>query len=96
MRIVWEDAENLPIFCGHGVEFHASGKQEGESLFAFLEGYQWLHESPDEVVILIRKADSQFNQQFLNLAKETIEGALASGQLHNGKLNAQIHAWFNA
>jgi hypothetical protein len=96
MKVIWKETEEWPPSCGHGVEFHSPNINARGSLLAFLDGYEWYHGSPEEIVIIIRKADLFFDQKFLNRAKILIEQALESGQLKHGKLSPQIQAWFNA
>ena len=53
--IQWEKTPN----CGHGVEFHKTegGDQIEENLVGFLDGFDWLHDLPDEVRIHCIKPD---------------------------------------
>jgi hypothetical protein len=96
MRVIWKETEEWPPCCGHGVEFHSPNIKVNDLLFAFLDGYEWYHGSPEEVVIIIRKADLFSDHKFLTTAKKLIEEALESGRLNHGKLSPQVQAWFNA
>ena len=96
MKVIWQEVELQSISCGHGVEFHAGDKPGRDSLFAFLEGYKWLHEAPEKVVIMIRKPGRVFSEDFLKEARNTIEKALLSGKLRHGMLDSKILAWLNA
>jgi len=94
--IQWVEWKEIPNGFGHGVEFHSDPSPEKASLVAFLDGYEWLHETPQVVPIFIRKADDTCSVSFLTEVKKQIEDELKSGKLRHGHLGKELYAWFNA
>jgi hypothetical protein len=96
VQIVWQDVPELPVNRGHGVEFRSGGGIDDEDLFAFLDGYDWLKGTPEEVVILIGPPSTRHAAGFLQAARMTISEALCSDSLKHGNIEGKVFAWFNA
>jgi len=88
--------DQVPIFLGHGVEFHTDPSPQRDTLVALLDGYEWLHGKPKVVPIVIRKADNKYSASFLMAVQKQIEDRLEAGKLKHGRLGNHLYAWFNA
>jgi hypothetical protein len=97
MKVRWQEVEDLSNKnLGDGVQFYMLGKEGQIEPLAFLEGYEWYHGSPEEVVIEIRKASEFKNQAIIKDVKNDIEAALNEDRLWQRKISSLVYAWFNA
>jgi hypothetical protein len=98
MKIIWQEWTVVPDFhkFGHGIHFHDKRKERDASLVAFLDGYEWLHGNPPEVVIYCIKPDAITLPRVLNAMKAKVEELLPSKSIPDGMITRRIFAVYNA
>jgi len=98
MRIVWREWTDVPdpLSFGHGVQFHDKKRARDHGLIAFVEGYQWLHKNPDEVVAYCIKPDGETTVRTINAMKKKVESLLLGKKVPYGMITRRVKAWPNA
>jgi len=96
IKVTWQEFEEVPEGFGHGVEFYMQDRNENREFVAFLEGYEWYHGSPKEVLIKIRKASDFKDPNILKNVRRDIESALKENRLCQGEISPLVFAWLNA
>jgi len=98
VRITWSEWTVVPNpwSFGHGVHFHDRKKPRESDLVAFVDGYRWLHENPEEVVVHCIKPDEVTTKRTLDAMKRRIESLLLAKSVPCGIIARRIEAIPNA
>ena len=97
MKVLWEETEELlEEGFGHGVEFYIKDEEGNRELVAILEGYEWYHGSPKEVLIKMHKGSELKNPKVFKDIRRDIEKALNEKRIQQGQISSLVYAWLNA
>jgi len=94
MKIVWQEWSDVPdpSSFGHGVPFFDRERVRDHDLVGFVEGYTWLHENPDKVVVQCIKPDAVTTPRTLNAMKKKVESLLLAKKVPCGMITHRIEA----
>jgi len=98
MKLIWKQWQTIPSISsfGHGVHFHDMRKARQTSLVAWVQGYQWLHGNPEEVVIWVIPSDSVSTESFLSDMKEIVGSFIRHKKVPFGNIGRNLEAFPNA
>jgi len=97
MKIVWYEWTVVPNpkRFGHGVHFHDKKRRVDNDLIAFVEGYRWLHENPEEIVIYCIKPDRETTVRTISAMKKRIESLLTAKKVPCGMITNRVKGIVN-
>lgn len=97
MKVIWQEWTVVPNprRFGHGVYFHDKKRREDNDLIAFVDGYQWLHENPEEVVVCCIKPDEETTVRTMNAMKKRVELLLLAKKVPHGMITNRVEAIVN-
>ena len=96
LEIIWKiftnkDGERNQGF-GHGIEFHDMNRSLDDKVVAFLDGFKWYYDNPNQVSVYCIEPDTISNKEVVDNLKEQITKIVFQKELFEGMVNNRIFA----
>ncbi len=94
IKISWEKFPNgdLRRGCGHGIEFHDQKRENEDTLVACLNGFEWYHDNPEQVIVYCIDPDNYSDEEVIENLKALVVEIVRKKEIADGMLNDRILA----
>lgn len=94
IRIVWKKFPNSDLRhgCGHGIEFHDQKRENDDTLIACLNGFEWYHDNPKQVIVYCIDPDIFSDEQVIGNLKTLVAEIVRKKEIADGMINDRILA----
>lgn len=94
VRIIWKSfpTQTRQCNCGHGIEFHDQKRSSNDTLIAFLDGFEWYRDNPNQVIVYIIESDSLSDKYVIEKLKAEIREIVQKKEIVQGMINERILA----